>query len=86
MRARLDEAREAFQVCKEAGDSLSPRKLLKTFVDHTARLDKEVDAFHPDQKEDDLKTAKTIIALTDDLKKLNDQVKEYLQKAKPPGK
>jgi hypothetical protein len=86
MKARLDEARNAFQVCKEAGDSLSPQMLLKTFAEHTRQLDQEVDALHPDQKEDDLKTTQTIIDLTKELKKFNDEVKEYLAKAKPLGK
>ena len=34
---------------------------------HIALLDKEVDALQPDKKEDDRKTAQTIIGLTDDL-------------------
>jgi hypothetical protein len=86
MKAGLEEARRAFQVCKDAGDTLTPRKLLKTFVDHTARLDKEVDVLHPDQKEDDRKTLEIITALTDEFKELNDDVKAYLEKAAPPGK
>jgi hypothetical protein len=86
MKARLEEARQAFQVCKEAGDTLSPRKLLMTFVEHTRRLEQEVETLRPDQKEDDRKTAQTIVDLTKELQKFNDKAKEYLEKTPPPGK
>jgi hypothetical protein len=82
----LDEARNAFRVCKENGDILTPRKLLKTYVTHSSRLAKEVDALRPEEREDDRKTAETIIELTSKLKEFNEDVKEYLRNAKVPGK
>jgi hypothetical protein len=86
MDSRLSEAHKAFQACKEAGDILSPQKLLKTCVEHTARLAKEADGLRPEAREDDRRTAETIIKLTEALKKFNEQVKDYLAKAKPPGR
>jgi tetratricopeptide (TPR) repeat protein len=82
IQARLDEARKAFQICKENGDSLSPRKLLKTYEEHAARLVKEVDALRPAEREDDRRTAETIEKLTPELEKFNEQVKQYLSKPK----
>lgn len=84
--ARLDEARKAFQTCKDNGDILTPRKLLKTYAIHSSRLEKEVNALRPTEREADAKTAETIVKLTPKLKELNDEVKEYLRKADVSGK
>jgi tetratricopeptide (TPR) repeat protein len=85
IKARLEEARKAFLTCKEAGDILTPQKLLKTYVVLTNHVVKEGDSLQPDAREDDLRKAKTIIALTDDLHKFNEDVKDYVANAKAPG-
>jgi hypothetical protein len=86
MEAHLSEARKAFAACKEAGDILTPRKLLKTCVEHSARLAKEAEGLQPEAREDDRRTAKTIIELTDWLQKFNQEVKQYLAKTNQPAK
>jgi hypothetical protein len=86
MKSHLDEALKAFEACKKAGDILSPRKLLKTCVEQSARLAKEAEGLKPEAREDDRRTAKTIIDLTEQLQKFNEQVKQYLANAKPPAK
>jgi hypothetical protein len=83
IQAHLNEARKAFEACKENGDRLAPRKLLKTYEAHTALLNKEVDALRPAEREDDQRTAETIVKLTPELKKFNEEVKGYLSKMSP---
>jgi hypothetical protein len=75
----------AFMACKKAGDILTPQKLLKTYVVLTNHLVKEGDSLQPDAREDDLRRAKTIIALTDDLQKFNDEVKDYVANPRAAG-
>ena len=86
MESRFNEAQKAFEECKKVGDILSPRKLLKTCVEHIARLAKEADGLKPDAREDDRRTAVTIIHLTDRFKKLNEAVKQFLASAQRPAK
>jgi hypothetical protein len=85
IKTQLDEARKAFLTCKEAGDILTPQKLLKTHVVLSNHLIKEADSLQPDAREDDLRRAKTIIALTDDLHKFNEEINDYLANAKAAG-
>ena len=85
IKARLDEARKAFRTCAKAGDTLTPQKLLKTYVVLTARLEKEAYSLQPDAREDDRKTATTIIALSVELRKFNEEVKDYLNNVKTPA-
>jgi hypothetical protein len=85
IQAHLDEARKAFAICKENKDSSSPRKLLKTYEVHTARLVKEVDALRPEDREDDRRTAETVLKLQPELEKFNHEVKQYLSKPKKQG-
>jgi hypothetical protein len=85
IKARLDEVRKAFLTCKDAGDILTPQKLLKTYVVLTNHLVKEADSLQPDAREDDLRRAKTIIALTEDLQEFNEKVKNYVANAKAAG-
>jgi hypothetical protein len=87
MKAKIAKADNAFEVCKRARDMLTPRKLYKVNVAHTAKLAKEVEGLNPQDNEDDRKTAETILGLTDELKKLSDEISAYLeQKAKPDDK
>src|SRR5205823_3128293 len=53
MKAHMEEARKAFQTCRDAGDKLSPVKLLKANIAHTAQLNKESEGLEPEKNEDD---------------------------------
>jgi hypothetical protein len=82
LRARLSRARTAFETCREAGDALSPQMLLRTNLEHSVRLTKEVEALNPRDYEDDRKIADTLLNLADDMKNLNDDIRSYLRSAK----
>jgi tetratricopeptide (TPR) repeat protein len=86
MKAKLGEAREAFETFKGAGDFLSPRMLLKVNVALSARLDKEVETLRPEDSVDDEKTVKTFETLVKELQKLNNEVGDYLKQAAAPKK
>ncbi|HLJ94284.1 MAG TPA: hypothetical protein VKU02_13940 [Gemmataceae bacterium] len=81
--ARLNEARQAFETCKEVGDRFAPQKLLVAYRLLTTRLEKESEGLNPEAKEDDRKTTELIIALAPKLKEFNEQVKEYLRTTPP---
>jgi hypothetical protein len=83
VQAGLKELRWAFDVCKKAGDSLSPQKILRANVKHADNLRKRQNALRPETREDDRKEAKIIEAVAKDLKEVHEQVAEYLKKEKP---
>jgi hypothetical protein len=83
VQARLNEAREALATCREVGDYLAPQMLLRINALHASNLEKEVESLRPQENEDDRKTVDTILALTEELKRLNDEAREWVRKAKP---
>jgi hypothetical protein len=77
------QAREAFKVCREAGDLFSVQKLVKGTEGHAIRLKKELDALAPRAGvniEDD-KQARALQQISTDLLALADEVEDYLSKA-----
>jgi hypothetical protein len=83
MRDGVDQARQAFETCRDAGDVLSPQKLLKAALAHAANLTKTLTDLKPDVFEDDRNTAKNLADAGDKLKKLVQDVNSYLEKAAP---
>src|SRR5262249_38694039 len=47
MKGRLDEARAAFQACKDTKDPLGPRRLVKVATAHAGKLTKQYEALAP---------------------------------------
>jgi tetratricopeptide (TPR) repeat protein len=86
LRSLLSQARSAFETCRSAGDLLTPRMLLRTNLAHSARLEKEVETLRPREFEDDRQAAENILGLADELKSLNDEIRQYLQSAKQAAK
>src|SRR5437773_7070271 len=78
MKAHMDEARKAFQTCRDAGDKLSPVKLLKANIAHTAQLNKEKEGLEPEKNEDDRAKFQIIADVADDLGKLTDGISAFL--------
>jgi hypothetical protein len=74
MKAHLDEVRKAFQICKRAGDHLTPLKLLNTNEALSGKLRKEL--------ESDSGKAQTIAEVVEELKKLTEEVSSYIASAK----
>ncbi len=83
LKANLDKAHAAFGSCRNAGDQLSPQKLLKATVTHAGNLAKELDELALQTNEDARRTAETIDEVSAGLKKLIDDVTTFLPKPKP---
>jgi hypothetical protein len=86
MKDRLGEARQAFEACRDAGDTLTPQKLLKVAVVHAAKLKERLTTLNPDLHEDDRNTAKVIADTAAELNKLAKDVNAFLEKSAPPAK
>ncbi len=79
----LAKAQAALEVCRDAGDALTPQKILRADVALTDTLKKRVATLRPQAREDDRKEAATIAKAAEGLKRLHQAVLEYLKKAKP---
>jgi hypothetical protein len=79
----LAEVRKAFEVCRRAGDALSPQKILRADVRHSDSLTKRLASLRPRSREDDRKEAAVIARVAEGLKKLHEEVAAYLKAAKP---
>jgi hypothetical protein len=84
LRARLGRARTAFETCRSAGDYLTARLLLRINLAHSARLEKEAETLRPREFEDDRQNAENILGLADELKSLDDEIRQYLQSTSVP--
>jgi hypothetical protein len=82
MKANMDQARKALQTCRAAGDKLSPLKLLKANIAHTAQLNKESEGLEPEKNEEDRTRFQTIADVADELKKLTEEVNAFLNESK----
>jgi hypothetical protein len=77
MKAKLEETQKAFEVCRRAEDTLTPRKLLKVIGSITAKLVKELETLSV-QNDDDRRTAETIKIVSEEMRKLSDEATEFL--------
>jgi len=82
MKANIEQARKAFQTCRAVGDKLSPVKLLKANITHTAQLNKESEGLEPEKNEEDRTKFQTIADVADELKKLTEEVNTFLHESK----
>jgi hypothetical protein len=81
----LDEARQAFETCKAAGDTLSPLKLLNVALADAGKLKEKLNSLQ-EGNEDDRTIARHIVEVADGLNKLVKDVKAYLDSAAPAEK
>ena len=81
--SRLEEkipaARDAFQKCKDAGDLISIRKLLKGTEGHAGGLAKKLAELRPDLIIEDEKEAQQYKKVSEQIAKLGEDVQEYLK-------
>jgi hypothetical protein len=82
VKARLRELHKSFEICREANDHLTPQKLLLLNLGLVAKLEKEAETLHPQDNDDDRRTAQTIVDITQELKKVNDEVRDFSRRDK----
>lgn len=80
LKDKIDEAEKAFQTCRANNDVLTPRMLLRVNLTHASKLAKRLEALRLADNEDDRREAETLVAVSDQLKKLIEQVTAYLRK------
>jgi tetratricopeptide (TPR) repeat protein len=81
LKAALPRARKALQTCKEAGDQLSPRRMLVADVDHASQLKDRLAALRRAPQSEDTRTEiRTIAQLAADLQRLHAEVSAYVRK------
>src|SRR5262249_25543607 len=78
--ARMKGARDAFETCKGANDSLGPLKLLRATETHAQRILKELNELKPDVNIDDGKAAKLIQKVVRQRRQLDADLRDYLKK------
>jgi tetratricopeptide (TPR) repeat protein len=81
MKAHLDEVRKAFQICKAAGDRLTPLKLLNANIALSSKLQKELDGLQGTSEGGGTK-AQTIADVAGELSKLTEEIRSYMASAK----
>jgi hypothetical protein len=78
--ARIPEAMQAFAVCRAAGDVYGPNRLLRETEKHVQRIQKELNQLRPDVNGDDQPKAQAIQDLLPQLRKLDNELRAYLEK------
>jgi hypothetical protein len=84
MKDKLEEAKSAFAVCKEAHDYFTCRKLYLVNEDHAAQLRKEIEVLKGDN-EDDRATLDLLKTVAPELVTLSKQVTDFLKTEKTAG-
>jgi hypothetical protein len=79
LKARMKDARAAFEECKRAGDLIGPQKLLLTGAAHAERLKVELSGLQPNINIDDEKPAKVIEEVSKGLQELATDIQAYLE-------
>jgi hypothetical protein len=82
MQPQLANARDAFDVCRRAADTIAPRKMLLTTRKHAATLVAEAKTLNPKVNKEDIPAAKVLAEVSAALKKLDDDISAYLEKVK----
>lgn len=80
---QMKEAKEAFRVCREAGDRLTLQKLLRACKELVARLRKESDGLRPTTSEDDRREAEVLEAVATELAQLIRDVSAVVERKTP---
>jgi hypothetical protein len=88
MQEKMREAKDAFKVCKEAADYLTPRKLFFVNQDHAGQIRKEADELRGNEDREDARSLlETLKALAPELEKFTIEINDYLkEKVKAAGK
>jgi hypothetical protein len=78
----IEEASKALDICRMAGDTLAPLKLLDASIGHAGKLQERRAALQLDISEDDRRTAEVLAERSEALKKLIVATQGYLQAQK----
>ena len=82
LKEQIDQAQKMFHACRDAGDRLTPRMLLKTNLQHATRLGKRLKELQPKDREEDRREAEDIAAVAGKLEKLTEEVSAFLREKK----
>jgi hypothetical protein len=74
--AQLPMAEKALTVCRDAGDRLTPLKVLQANTAHVAQLKKRLDALRRQDSEDSRNQSKTLAQVAEGLRRLHTQALE----------
>jgi hypothetical protein len=85
LKAGLPKAREALAVLQNAGDHLTPQKLLQANLVHVAALKARLEVLRQRESEDNRNEARTIGRLAADLSRLHQEATALLPKKNGPG-
>jgi tetratricopeptide (TPR) repeat protein len=81
LKAALPRAEKALRICKEAGDHLSPRRMLSADVAHASQLKDRLAVLRRSPEREDTRTEiRAIASLAADLQRLHGEVSAYLGK------
>jgi hypothetical protein len=83
LKTGVGRARAMLEVCRKAGDKLSPQKLAKVALAHQGKLNQRRAELNPDLNPDDVKAAKEFEGVLDDLAKLLGEVNDVLKPTAP---
>jgi hypothetical protein len=79
---QIGKADAMFKACREAGDRLTPRMLLKTNLQHATRLGKRLKELQPKDREEDRREAEDIATVAGKLDKLTNEISGFLREQK----
>src|SRR5262249_19656565 len=78
MKERIAAARKAFETCRQAGDYLTPQKLLHVAINHDTKLKSILAGLNPDVNEEDKPLADEALKRITELADLMRDVGEFL--------
>jgi hypothetical protein len=78
LQKNLATAKDALAACREAGDKLTPQKLLRVNATHTANLNKQLDSLKRRDSEDNRDQAKTLVQLSEGLLRLHNEAATFV--------
>lgn len=79
LKEQMERAQKMFRACRDAGDRLTPRMLLKSNLAHARQLEKRLKELQPKDREEDRREAEDIASVAGALQKLTDDLSAYLR-------
>jgi hypothetical protein len=78
LQKNMDAAKDALAACREAGDKLTPQRLLRANATHTANLQRQLDTLKRRDHEDDRNQAKALGQLSEGLRRLHGEIAAFV--------
>ncbi len=86
LKAHMDQAKQALQACIEAGDRMTPLKLIKSNTVHATNLAKRLETVLSSTDPEARKEGRAIVEVQPELKKLTTEAAEFVRAGKAAGK